>query len=190
MCGWSIPVSENSVTVVDLDVTGADTQVRADAVRDWLLESGIIVPNPDYDELWQPSAYAAGPSAANAFPGYEGDFAHLGVLANSGVDINTDRQIYHPVANEERPTCPACGTKLDDAASANIIDDWFEKAEPIVTCSNCGASSRIGDWPGEWTYHVGDVAVTFNNWPPLSDAFIEQVGRRLGNRWRVVKQHI
>jgi hypothetical protein len=70
-----------------------------------------------------------------------------------------------------------------------VLDQWFESGEPVVTCLSCGAESLIGDWPGEWTYHVGDVAVTFNNWPPLSDAFIADVGRRLGDRWRVVRQH-
>lgn len=182
-------MSEHAVTIVDLDVTGRQAEERAAVVRDWLIETGIIVPNAARDELWQPSAYAAGPNAALSFPGYEGDRADLGVLANSGVDINAERQIYHPVANEEPPTCPSCGAELDDETNVTVLDEWFESGEPMVSCSSCGASSRIGDWPGEWTYHVGDVAVTFNNWPPLSDAFLQDVGRRLGNRWRVVKQH-
>ena len=182
-------MSEHSVTIVDLDTTGADVNVRAEAVRDWLLEIGVIVPNERRDELWQPSAYAGGPNAAFAFPGYETDQADLGVLANSGVDINTDRQIYHPVENEEPPTCPSCGAELDYDVNPTVLDDWFERGEPTVTCSSCGISSLIGDWQGEWTYHVGDIAVAFNNWPPLSDSFIEDVGARLGDRWRVVQQH-
>lgn len=183
-------MSQHSVTIVDLDVRGGEAEKRAVVVRDWLIETGVIVPNTERDDLWQPSAFAAGPNAALAFPGYEADQSELGVLANSGVDISSARAIYHPVGNEEPPSCPACGAELDDEENAHILNEWIESGEPKVGCSSCGVASLIGDWPGEWTYHVGELAVTFNNWPPLSDAFVEDVGRRLGDRWRVVKQHV
>ena len=173
-------MSENSVAVVELSVTGAAAQERAAAVRDWLLASGVIVLNSERDELWQPSEFAAGPAAATAFPDYPDDVAQLGVLSNSGVDVVTKRQVFHSVENYEPPACPSCATPMDEGEHHELIYGWLGGTEPSVSCRSCHHSSLIGDWRGKWTFQIAELGVVFNNWPPLVDAFVAETGRLLG----------
>jgi hypothetical protein len=182
-------VSENAITIVELSAIGPVARERAAAARDWLLEAGVIVPNADRDDLWQPSEFAGGPRAATAFPDHRESAAQLGVLGNSGVDIVTERQVFHSVENYEPPACPSCGTPIDEEDHHDLIDGWLAGEEPSVRCPACGTTSLIGDWPGEWTFQVGELAVAFNNWPPLSAEFLASLGGLLGPRWRVVYEH-
>jgi hypothetical protein len=59
----------------------------------------------------------------------------------------------------------------------------------ISVCAVCGHHAPLGDWQGRWTYYVGELAVRFNNWPPLTEGFIADLGAHLGPRWRVVYEH-
>ena len=46
------------------------------------------------------------------------------------------------------------------------------------------------DWPGRFNGYVAEIAVRFNNWHGLSDAFLAELGTLLGARWRVVHEHL
>jgi hypothetical protein len=154
------------------------------------LDLGVINPNTRFHPIFQPSEFVGGPAATTAFPGHADFFEQLGSVANTGVDIITERQVFHPAENYEPPTCPVCESPIDEEAHHDLIDDWLSGPEPMLKCPTCRSSALVGDWRGEWTFHVGELAVTFNNWPPLSDEFMENLGRRLGTRWRVVLAHI
>src|SRR3954454_2053122 len=102
-------MSENAITLVELDVTREDAENRAHEIADWLLAKGIVAPNPT-PGLTQPSAFLPGSRAATAAP----DAAQFLGLWNNGVDLVTERELHHPVENYEPPPCPACGTTLDE----------------------------------------------------------------------------
>lgn len=183
-------MSDNAITVVEISASGPEVRARAAEVQEWLLGTGVIKPNESIDPLWRSSLFAPGRSARTAIPGHEQELDQLRTLANSGVDIVTERRIHHPVQNYEPPGCPSCGETIDPDDHHALIDGWLAGAEPTVACTNCGTESLIGDWPGEWTFQVGALAVRFNNWPPIADTFLAEIGRRLGSRWRVVYEHI
>jgi hypothetical protein len=181
-------VSENALTVVEISLTGAEARARASEIREWLLGTGVIKPNPRLDPIDQPSEFAPGDAVRTATPDYP-DAWDGTPLANNGVDIITTREVHHPIENYEPPNCPSCDAPLDGEFHQGLIEPWLKGPEPVVHCQSCGVATPLGDWPGEWTFQVGELAVRFNNWPPISDEFINDVGRRLGARWRVVIEH-
>jgi hypothetical protein len=178
-------VSESAIIVCEISVTATEAPVRASAARRWLLDEGIVVPNPARDELWQPSEFNAGPRAVRVAPGFAHD--HMRTLANNGVDVICERQVHHPVENYEPPCCPACDAGI--AEGAERLGDWFERGEPLAACARCRKEHPLGDWIGKFSAYVAEVAVRFNNWPPIDPPVLEHLGRLLGPRWRVVFEH-
>ncbi len=162
--------------------------MRAIEVRDWLVGVGIIMPNPQRDRRRQPSEFVAGDRAAAAAPDFATDPSAWNTL-NTGVDITANRAVHHPSENYEPPTCPSCGAQIEEGFHHALIEPWLGGEEPRVRCEACGAEALVGDWTGRWTFQVGELAVRFNNWPPLTTTFMDQLGRRLGDRWRVVLEH-
>jgi hypothetical protein len=112
-------------------------------------------------------------------------------LANNGVDLVLGRELHHPIENFEPPTCPACARALeiDDERHAALVESWLGGVEPVAACASCRRSAPLGDWPGQWMFAVGNLAVRFNNWPPLREEFIEDLKQRIGPRCRVVLTH-
>jgi hypothetical protein len=177
-------VSDECVTVVEMSIGPLEAADRADAVIGWLLDTGVIVPNPARDSAWRPSAYLPGPQAPTAAPGFsDADYT----LANNGVDIVVERELYRDTTPHRPPSCPDCGHELAEATLEDLIRPWLDDREPHVTCPGCGAVRPLGDWPDG--YLVGELAVRFNNWPPLADEFVAALGTRMGPRWRAVHEH-
>lgn len=187
-------MSEHSVTVVRLDSTSsAEREEIVLGVQDLLLTHQVILPNDRRDALWQPSEWKAGPAARTAVTEPVDWFDAFLDTANNGVDIDGERHVYHPVANDEAPRCPECAT----AAPTTYTDtygDWLEQwrtagREPLFTCDQCGWTGPVGDWHGQFSVLIGAPAVTFFNWPPLSPALITDIRAALGGRTGIVASH-
>jgi hypothetical protein len=99
-------------------------------------------------------------------------------------------QVHHPGGNYTLPTCPTCAASLDEETDIALIEPWLEDAEPMVTCTHCSAGALVGDWKGQWAIYVANLAVQFNNWPPLNDPFVDQLCDHLGSRCRMIYQRI
>jgi hypothetical protein len=178
-------VSEHAIGIVEISHTASQARERAPSVAAWLRDQGVIAINESRDELWHPSEYVAGPRSAEVAPD---EHKRLGGT-NTGVDIVVERELYHPVENYEPPRCPRCRAAIDSYAHHDMIEPWLLGEEPVAACSTCGRKELIGDWDGRWTFYVGELAVVFNNWPPLTEPFVDELGQRLGPRWRLVVQH-
>jgi hypothetical protein len=164
----------------------------AGKARDLLLTSEAIQLNDRRDDLWAPSVWRPGPGAHRVIQTVSW-FVPFMDTANNGVDIYSDRYVYHPVENDEEPRCPQCES-LPPSAYTDSYGDWLESwmvqgHEPSFTCEACGWAGPIGDWDGQFSALVGAPAVTFFNWPPLSQAWIAQVRAVLGGRTGVVLSH-
>jgi hypothetical protein len=177
-------VSENAIIVCELATTAAEAPARAQVVTKWLLERRIIEPNPEPHEFLRPSAFRAGPRAVEAAP----DLRTYSLPSNGGVDIVSTRRVHHPIGNYEPPRCPSCGAPND--AAHDLIEGWLEGEEPDVECAACAKTHLLGDWSGEFNFCVSEIAVRFNNWPPLAPRFLEELSARLGARVRVVYEHM
>jgi hypothetical protein len=179
-------MSENSMTVVSLTEI-EHASARAISVREWLIGSGVAMPNTRHDPLWQPSELmpshawrrAVEPTADNRFE----------QLANNGVDVFVERALHDPGENLEPPACPTCGTQLDLNRYMAFVDPWLESGEPRVGCDACSDTRLLGDWTAPWGYAVGAPAVCFNNWPPRTDTFLSDLRARVSDRTFVVRAH-
>jgi len=176
-------VSDEAFTVVEISVGALEAIDRAESVARWLLDTGVVGPNPQRDRLRQPSALRAGPAVRRAAPTWDDAYASR---TNNGVDVLAERTLFHPIAAYAPPRCPSCQHPLDEELHDRLVRPWLEGHEPAVTCAHCGATHPLGDWPD--SYQVGELAVRFNNWPPLADDFLAELGAHLGPRWRVVHE--
>jgi hypothetical protein len=165
---------------------GGDVASTAVRLRQWLLDRGVAAMNTRRDPLWQPSELAPGPAwrtaVASADQGFE-------TLANNGIDISTDRVVHDPGENFEAPSCPACGTRLNDGEYTALVEPWLAGGEPVVRCGMCGEERLLGDWDAPWGLAVGAPAVCFNNWGILSEEFVDEVRGLVGGRTFVVRSH-
>ena len=176
-------MTDDVLTVVEISVDPLTALDRADVVARWLLATGVVVVNPARDERQQPSALRAGPAVREAAPAWrDSDDA----AANNGVDVLAERTLFHPTEAYVPPHCPSCGHPLGEERHHELLQPWLDGTEPAVTCAGCGTTRPLGDWPG--SYLVGELAVRFNNWPPLSETFLAELGARLGPRWRLVHE--
>ena len=176
-------MGDQCVTIVEISVGPLEAADRADVIVQWLVDSGIVVPNQRRNQ-WQPSAYRPGAHVRRAAPTWH-DVDYT--LANNGVDVLVERQLYHSLEEYRPPACPVCGHRLDEATHEALATPWLAGQEPSVTCRACGATNPLGDWPD--SYQVGELAVSFHNWPPLAEEFVAALGGRMGPRWRVVHEH-
>lgn len=187
-------MSEHSVTAVRLDgASSAECEEIIVGVQDLLLARGVILPNDRRDALWQPSEWKPGPAARTAVVEPVDWFDAFLDTANNGVDICGDRDVYHPVENDEAPRCPHCAAGVPTAYT-DSYDDWLEEwltagREPLFTCDRCGWSGLVGDWTSQFSVLIGAPAVTFHNWPPLSPAFTTDIRAALGGRTGIVVSH-
>jgi hypothetical protein len=171
-------VSEHSVRLVEVSLTAAEASVRAPVVAEWLLGRGVIVVNALRDPLMAPSEVQAGPWSSFVCSGPVGG-------VNSGVDVVVGRRVHHAGGNYEPPACPGCGAPFDDHHS--LVGPWLHSGvEPSARCASCGLSVLAGDLVGRWSFHVGELAVVFHNWPELDPAFVTELSAVLGPRVREV----
>jgi hypothetical protein len=187
-------MSEFSFTVVRLDAL-SDRQIQhiAATITTRLLQLRVITLNGRFNELWQPSAWMVGPEFSSVVVDVPWtDSVHA--TANSGVDIATAREAYHPVGNDEEPRCRACRAPAP-AIYTETYGEWVQawlddSAEPVFTCGACGWAAPIGDWEGEFSLAVGAPAITFHNWPDLTPDFLSELRQLLGGRTAVVRTHL
>jgi hypothetical protein len=141
-------MSENAITVVELSLDLPRARERASAVREWLVTLGVVQPNAKRDDLWQPSEFRAGPNVLRAVTEWGPMYARL---ANSGVDVVSERKPYHPFENDEPPSCPTCETPMGDGDySLERLAEWYEGSEPRVRCGSCGNEALAGVWRGRF----------------------------------------
>ncbi|NKE62329.1 hypothetical protein FXN61_38565 [Lentzea sp. PSKA42] len=179
-------MSEHAIRLVEISLTAEEAERRAAVVASWLLDRGVIVVNENRS-LMAPSEFRAGPRCSAAAP--EADRWVGG--GHTGVDVVAERRVHHAVENYEPPACPRCGAEaISDSAHHALIEPWlYERVEPSVRCVTCGQSSLVGDLEGRWSFHIGELAVVFHNWPPLFPEFVAELGAVMGPRTRVVVDH-
>jgi hypothetical protein len=179
-------VSEHAFRLVEISLTAVEARTHAPAVTSWLLERGVIEPN-FARSVMAPSEFRAGPRCSSAAP----DADRWVGGGNTGVDVLTERLVHHAVENYEPPACPSCGeVAISDSDHHALIEPWlYDRVEPEVRCVACGQLAAVGDLVGPWSFHIGDLAVVFHNWPPLAPEFVTELSTLMGSRTRLVIDH-
>jgi len=188
-------VSDNAQIVMRLDPLAADLRAQTiDDITDWLERDGVITPStrPAAErEEFGLAAWAPGPRWRTVV-----DFDPEVVfesLWHNGVDLTAEVQMQSALANYEDPTCSRCGVAFAAGDSlGDLIEDWLSTGEPTITCSACQWTALLGDWPTRFPPAlVGAPTITFHNWLPLRDQFVDDLFARTGGgRCRYFWQHL
>lgn len=185
-------MSESAQIIVRLDPL--DAQARERLVADllaWLVEIEVIATWPPLDGSNVPGTTSWAPGRAWRSVVEEPDIDLLR-LRHNGVEATAVVGIQSAYGNSENPLCARCGTEFPLLESWDLIDAWEAGMEPVVTCQRCGWSALLGDWPAEFPPAlVGAPALTFNGWPGLRRAFVDEIVERMGGgRCRFFHQHL
>ena len=63
------------------------------------------------------------------------------------------------------------------------MEQWFQNSGPaLLACPQCGASQAINHWQHDPPWGFGCLGFEFWNWPPLTEAFIQQIADLLNHR--------
>jgi hypothetical protein len=144
-CRYRREMSVRREIVVRTD-TDVDATDRARLLGRGLIEANIIVERPGHK-----LPYGPGPAAATVLePGVEWID-----LDDNGVDIDTERSVYHSLSNWARPNCNRCGTQPEREAIQAAFEAWTAGPEPTLTCPKCGWTTPVADWPAPWPFGVG-----------------------------------
>jgi len=66
---------------------------------------------------------------------------------------------------------------------SNAVTEWYEdKGVGELMCPHCGHKQSVTEWEHIDPVGFGLLTLQFWEWPPLSDAFVEQISQRLGHR--------
>ena len=181
-------MSDHSISVVRLNSQPDAVSQLAHSIADWLEAANLVRPNPT-PGLMQPSHWLPGPAWRDVVED-ETWLEHFEGSANNGVDVIEERAAYHAVENDMPPACPRCSTAMPEDTYHGYFESWYGGEEPLVACHNCGWWGPTGDWIGEFSFVVGVPGVTFNNWPELRRAFVDQLRSELGGRTAIVRAHM
>jgi hypothetical protein len=172
-------VSDTIVYVIALDLSADEARKRRARIAEWLIGEGVFARNPARVGPRDSGEFVSGPRAEDRATN---DWMSGPYLA----DLLCVRDTYTAMELFEPPPCAACGAHLDHDHHMGLLRAWEQGGEPTATCGFCAHSALLGDWEWEYGACVGELAVAFENWPELCDAFVDELGSRLGGRRRTI----
>jgi predicted RNA-binding Zn-ribbon protein involved in translation (DUF1610 family) len=156
----------------------------APAVIDWMVAQGVIVPERTDCVLDSDLGHAPGPGASRAHePRHK-----LVWLRTNGVTVSTGRRVFHAGQNGISLECPACADALEPGEEwPEAVGRWVAGDDGAsFMCPTCGQDISLQDWEGEWRWAFGHLGITFWNWPPLSESFIQALATYIRSPLTVV----
>jgi hypothetical protein len=104
-------------------------------------------------------------------------------LTRNGVHARVGREVCGAGENVSAFTggiCPSCKNESGlNVEIGELAADWHFGAEVTVECSRCGSASRLEDWDFQPFWAFAEAALTFWNWPPLSEPFVRDLARQV-----------
>ncbi|MEV6280728.1 hypothetical protein [Nocardia sp. NPDC051832] len=180
--------------IIDLEATDADARPLADRVIDWLVTERVLTRELSGDRMYSDHAtegYVPGPH-----------WHHITVEqwnTPGPVAIALGRNAYAEGQGSDTPEyakCPACSTNtviIDYPAGqwepdrtrwqpfATAISAWHHTGTATAPCPACAATSTITAWQWSSDFTLSTLAFEFWNWPPLTEAFQQELSARLGH---------
>jgi len=180
-------MSDNSVSVVPKKSNYPDKEKKAQEILDWLISLDIVMAKKTDCVLGSPFGYEFSKGAIK-ITNYPQDVPFK--MRTNGLEIITSRHIFHTGGNGmESIICPACNQNLVDG-DWDLLDEWYEQTNDIVTCSLCQAKSGIHDFTFEPAMGFSDLGFSFWNLPDLTEEFINELKKKLNTEVTIVYTHL
>jgi hypothetical protein len=182
---WNQAILDHEVTTLE-----QARRLAADIVT-WLIDQGIVEDRQCDGCLGDGACYPPAPQFMRASGGVESNFvnenyASFSTMVTNGLRVAVGRNAILNNQGEFAPgPCPQCGTDvpIDDFWQAG--SDWCEGKSDKMQCRHCGQASDLPRWKHPDAGFIM-LAFEFWNWPPLSDAFVQAIAKRLGHQITVI----
>ncbi|MFI0366345.1 hypothetical protein ACH35V_00615 [Actinomadura sp. 1N219] len=174
-------MGERSRWVADVDAHPGDAPDLARAVLGRLVGAGVVVADRTDCVLGDvPGGYAPGPCASTIVVGDLGGFPDVWP---NGLEVDVGRTaFYGNVREDDRVTCPHCCAWLPFEAVLPEVEEWLEGGPDSLVCARCATRTGLNGWRWPVPCAFAELGLRFWNWPPLADAFVHDLTRRLGHR--------
>ncbi|TDD79315.1 hypothetical protein [Actinomadura rubrisoli] len=167
--------------IADLDAHPGDAPEIARSVLRWLVGAGVIVSERTDCVLGDvPGGYAPGPSCKTIVTGDPSGFPDVWP---NGLEIDVGRSAFYGAVDEDdRVTCPRCGAWLPFEIVLTEVEEWLEGGPDSLVCARCGTRTGLNGWRWPVPCAFAELGLRFWNWPELTDAFVSDLGGRIGHR--------
>ncbi|WP_067693379.1 hypothetical protein [Nocardia jejuensis] len=182
--------------IIDLDVTSAEAGALAEHMVEWMVQRRWILRETSSEAMYSlgvDEGYLPGPQWSEITQEWGEDWIPAPVAVIVG------RHAHYSGQGEIEPAaaiCPHCqaGTVIIDYPQrweadpavwqpfSDAIEAWKHTGAGAATCPACTIASPITAWGWADDFALGTLAVDFWGWPPLTEDFIAEFGRRLGHR--------
>ena len=177
-------MSDSYITIVPANVAQEQVKYLSQSVIDWLTDREIISGKLSDCVLGKSNGYPPGPNYKSIIEG--DDYGLLGIRIN-GLEVTIKRQVFDNGGNGlEEIICPKCGTNNIDSEWGEVIAAWDSGHGDKLKCSQCDNTFSITEYDFRPTWGFGEFALTFWNWPSLTDEFLEGLKKIVDDDIKVI----
>jgi len=149
----------------------------------YLHTNQIIEADSKYLAMPEQTSYSPGERWLDATESSDKTF--LGLDLNT-VRIESGRAVFSANGVDEIK-CPNCQFNIVDLEWGTLIEEWVnESGGDKLPCPNCETVNSISDFVFSPSWAFGNAAVSFWNWPSLSEKFLKSFSDYLGCELQIV----
>ena len=177
-------MSTYHISLVATEVAGKDSEKSINKITDFLHRRQIIASEATYcvhdpDKL----GYAPGQNFLSALAhadACQGDYRYSLDTFTGTNGLQTCSSKCVAMNNQglwQYTTCPRCAERApQDKNWSNAVTRWHKNpSKTELHCSKCNVASDIRNWDNDGDLALGELSLTFWNWPKLGDEFIENI---------------
>ena len=186
MSNWYQAVVSHAV------ITAEQAQEKGAAIAAWLIGEEIIDDQQCGGCQGEGLCYKPGRHFMRACGGIEsaasnGNFADFSGMRMNGMRLAAGPTVIVNASGAFDPVpCPACAEPVSNDEFASAGGKWLKGEAEALSCLHCGTASALPLWTDPDLGFVM-LAFEFSNWSPLSEAFVDEIGKRLGHRVSVIE---
>ncbi len=172
-------------TIVDVDcLDEAEAVSLGRRVIERLIERGIVGREPADRPHVPDHGHPPGPRFAGALAASLSDDEErlVRTLQMNVAEVIAHRSVHHGGQGDVELICPRCDARQEPPSDwRDAVAEWYEERGPgALARGACGERTPVTEYRHDPPYGFSCLGIAFWNWPPLSHAFVQQVGELLG----------
>ena len=169
-------MSDHSISIVPRSSAYPDKEFKVKQILKWLVSLDVVKSTPSDCILSSSNGYPISEGAKLVTKEPEYLPYELGV---NGLEIITERHVFY--AGENGLTALICPNCKQDIANEDwdFLSEWGDNQSNNITCPLCNVATDIHQFMFLPNWGFSDLGITFWNWPPLTDKFVEGFRQKL-----------